>query len=117
MPKDPLNPPLEDAVLSPATPVPSPSSNAARPVDSTPSVGPVTGVPVTKEPNPAPTDVPADDVLDPLLKTVEEHAAIYATADWLQAAARVEYDWPLNQLITEADYLEALDATRNLEVR
>ena len=115
MPKDPLNPPLEDAV-STATTVPSPSSNAARPVNSTPSVGPVPA-PVPSSPNPAPVDLPADDVLDPLLKTVEEWAVIYATPEWMQAAARVEHDWPINQLITEADYLEALHITRNLEVR
>lgn len=61
-----------------------------------------------------PTPAPAASKAKPLQRTpVEELAAQLATPDWLFAAAKVKFGWPVGRELTPAEYADAIEATAN----
>lgn len=52
----------------------------------------------------------------PVMKTAEDWAAEKQTPAWLFAAARAHHTWPVGRELTEAQFLEALSATRGIRI-
>jgi len=53
----------------------------------------------------------------PELQTIEVWADRLGTPAWLFAAAKIGHGWPIGRELTEAAYLEALDASANVVCR
>jgi len=53
----------------------------------------------------------------PVVRPVEEWQALFATPDWLFAAARAKYAWPRGQEVTESGYKTAIKAAENEVIR
>lgn len=48
-----------------------------------------------------------------MLSTVEQLAKEHKIPAWLMAAARVKFGWAIGKELTEEEFLESIDATRN----
>lgn len=54
---------------------------------------------------------------DALVRPAEEWRALFATPDWLFAAAQAKRGWPLGREVTEAEYKAAIKAAENEVIR